>query len=58
MDFSWLTPALRKRVYEIALALLVLASVYGFVNAEQATAWQSLISVLIVGMARANVSPE
>lgn len=47
-------PRNRRRLYELGLALIGVAGVYGLVSGEQAAAW-SLVLAPLLGMARANV---
>lgn len=49
-----ITPAQRKRLYELGLALIAVAAVYGLIDGEQAAAWALVIAPLL-GLARANV---
>lgn len=49
-----LTPAQRKRAYEVGLGLIGVAAVYGLVDGEQAAAW-ALVLAPLLGLARANV---
>lgn len=49
-----LTPARRRRLYEVAIALIGAAAVYGILDGEQAAAW-ALVLAPLFGMARANV---
>jgi hypothetical protein len=49
-----LTPALRKRLYRLGLALIGVAAVYGFLSGEQAAAW-ALVLAPLLGLADANV---
>lgn len=56
MSKAKLTPALRKRLYEVAIAAVALAVVYGLLDGNQAAAWLLLIAA-VLGVARANVNP-
>lgn len=46
----------RGWVYNVTIAALAVAMVYGLLNGQQAAAWLGLIAA-IVGMARANLTP-
>lgn len=48
-----LTPKVRKWIYGIATAGLVVMGVYGLVTAEQAAAW-GLLAAAVTGLATAN----
>jgi hypothetical protein len=40
-------PVVRKRLYEIGVALMGLLAIYGVVNAEQLNAWVVLIGAAV-----------
>lgn len=42
-----LTPTVRAWLYPIALAVIVLAGVYGFVDDNQAAAWVGLATAIL-----------
>lgn len=44
-----LTPAARAWLYPIALAVVVLAGVYGLVTDEQAAAWAAFAAAVLSG---------
>lgn len=48
------SPAARLRLYDLGLALIAVAAVYGLVSGEQAAAW-SLVLAPLFGIARRNV---
>lgn len=50
-----LTPKVRARLYEIGLALIGVAVVYGLLSSEEAAAW-ALVLAPLLGLARANVN--
>lgn len=50
------TPALRRRLYEVAIAGCALATGYGLLTAEQSLLWLGLAGA-VLGVARVNVSP-
>lgn len=53
--FYWLTPALRRTIYTVALAVLPLLSYYGILTEAVAPLWASLIgSILVPGIALAH----
>ena len=45
---AWLTPAVRKWIYGIALAVLPLLIAYGVLSAEQAPLWIALVGAILV----------
>lgn len=49
-------PNFRGWVYNVTIAALALAMVYGLLTGQQAAAWLGLVAA-IVGMARANLTP-
>lgn len=55
MNTIKLTPAIRRRVYEVALAGVAVAVVYGLLDGNQAAAWLVLIAA-VLGLARVNVN--
>lgn len=48
--------AFRGWVYNVTIAALAVAMMYGLLNGQQAAAWLGLVAA-IVGMARANLTP-
>ena len=44
---SWLTPAVRRRIYLALSALLPLAAVYGLLDQEQTTLWLTLAAAVL-----------
>ena len=44
---SWLTPAVRRRIYLALSALLPLAAVYGLIDQEQAALWVTLAAAIL-----------
>ncbi|EJF51723.1 hypothetical protein HMPREF1317_1701 [Schaalia georgiae F0490] len=51
---SWLTPAVRRYIYNVTIAALGVALVYGVVDGQHAAAWEAL-ALAVVGLARAHV---
>ena len=51
---GWLTPQVRRYVYNITIAALGVALVYGVVDGQHAAAWEAL-ALAVVGLARAHV---
>lgn len=49
-----LTPDVRRRLYELGLALIGVAAVYGLVSGDEAAAWSVALAPLL-GLARTNV---
>lgn len=47
-------PELRKRLYEIAAAALLVAVGYGIVSGEESALWLTLVAA-VLGVARTNV---
>lgn len=44
---SWLTPAVRRRIYLALSALLPLAAVYGLIDQEQTALWLTLAAAVL-----------
>ena len=53
---TYLTPAVRRRIYEVSIAACAVAVGYGLLTAEDALLWLGLAAA-VLGLARANV-PE
>lgn len=51
---GWLTPQVRRYIYNVAIGTLGVALVYGVVDGQHAAAWQAL-ALAVVGLARAHV---
>lgn len=51
----YLTPELRKRIYELAVAGCAVAVGYGLLTSEEALLWLGVL-VPVLGLARANVT--
>lgn len=51
---GWLTPQVRRYVYNVAIAALGVALVYGVIDGQHAAAWEGL-ALAVVGLARAHV---
>jgi len=52
---AWLTPAVRKWLYGIAVVVMPLLITYGVLSAEQAPLWLAIVgAVLVPGLAFAN----
>ena len=51
---GWLTPQIRRYVYNVAIGVLGVALVYGDVDGQHAAAWEAL-ALAVVGLARAHV---
>lgn len=51
---SWLTPAVRRYIYNVAIGALGVAIVYGIIDGQHAAAWEAL-ALAVVGLARAHV---
>lgn len=51
---GWLTPQVRRYIYNAAIAALGVALVYGVVDGQHAAAWEAL-ALAVVGLARAHV---
>lgn len=49
------SPEARARLYEVGLALIAVAVVYGLVSDHEAAAWSAVLAPLL-GIARGNVS--
>lgn len=49
-----ISPDARRRLYDLGIALIVVAAVYGILNEEEAAAW-SLVLAPLFGLARGNV---
>lgn len=52
-----LTPAVRRRIYEVSIAACAVAVGYGLLTAEDALLWLGLAAA-VLGMARVNVTDE
>lgn len=52
-----LTPVVRKRLYEIGIAAIAAAVIYGLFTGDQAEAWMTLLAALL-GVARVNVNDD
>lgn len=52
-----LSTSSRKRLYEVGLGLIAVATIYGLVSSEQAAAW-ALVLAPALGVARANVTDQ
>lgn len=50
----WLTPQVRRYIYNVAIGALGVALVYGVVDGQHAAAWEAL-ALAVVGLARAHV---
>jgi len=56
---SYLTPARRRRVYGIALAVVPLLVLYGILDEQSAPLWIALVSAVVVpGLAVAHVNDD
>lgn len=55
MKLPKLTPARRKRLYEVGIAAAALAVVYGLASGQEADAWVAVLGAAL-GVARANVN--
>ena len=53
----WLTPAVRRWLYGIATAALIVLGVYGLLTNEQIAAWMGLAAA-ITGLATVYTDPE
>lgn len=51
---GWLTPQVRRYVYNVAIGALGVAIVYGVIDGQHAAAWEAL-ALAVVGLARAHV---
>ena len=51
---KYLTPAVRRRLYEAAIAAVGIAVVYGLLDGQQSEAWLALVAA-VLGVARVNV---
>ena len=51
---GWLTPQVRRYIYNVTIAALGVALVYGVVDGQHAAAWEAL-ALAVVGLARAHV---
>ena len=51
---GWLTPQIRRYVYNVTIAALGVALVYGVIDGQHAAAWEAL-ALAVVGLARAHV---
>ena len=51
---GWLTPQVRRYIYNVAIGALGVALVYGVVDGQHAAAWEAL-ALAVVGLARAHV---
>ena len=54
---KYLTPKIRRRIYEAAIAGVGVAVVYGLVDGEQAAAWLLFVGAAL-GVARVNVPKD
>lgn len=52
-----LTPKRRRHLYDVAIAAVLLAVLYGVIEADKADAWLLLIAATL-GVARSNVNDE
>lgn len=53
----WLTPQVRRYIYNVAIGALGVALVYGVIDGQHAAAWEAL-ALAVVGLARAHVPGE
>ena len=54
-----LTPKIRRYIYRMTTAALVLAGVYGLIGPDEVAAWTAFLAVaLVTGLADANTTPE
>lgn len=51
---GWLTPQVRRYIYNVAIGALGVALVYGIVDGQHAAAWEAFV-LAVVGLARAHV---
>lgn len=54
---KYLTPAVRKRLYEVATAGVAIAVFHGVVTETEAQLWLAVL-VPVLGLARVNVTEE
>ena len=56
---TYLTPARRRWIYGISLAVVPLLVLYGIVDEQSAPLWIALVSAIVVpGLAVSHVNPE
>lgn len=51
---GWLTPQVRRYIYNVTIGALGVVLVYGVVDGQHAAAWEAL-ALAVVGLARAHV---